>query len=513
MKNIIRRILTIALVVVLVFTCSSLGEVNENVIGKAAVDARSEGAARSAGASEVKYKKQEWNVLAIVNRNRLAEGLQPLSMFSGIQAACDVRAVELEQLFSHTRPDGRSCFTALGEAGVFYMRAGENIAAGYKDANAVMDGWMGSSGHYANIMGDFTHIGVGYEKISNSYYTHYWVQLFVNGGNEVIKSLSLSGADNLTVKKNTAISDMGIVLYEDNSVYGQCALPVIDEMCTGYDAKKEGSQTVTVNYRGKSLQFEVCVGTPAKESVKLDRNKASMKPGDTLAIKATVTPSGARVTWTSSDASVAAVDSTGIVTAKNVGEAVITAALDSGVSASCKITVAALKIKSIKLNKQSVKLTIKKGEMGKSVQLVATVKPAGADGYKWTTSDEKVAVVDENGLVTSVGFGKCTITAKATDGSGKKAKCVVTVVKKQVSSIKLTGDKKMKVGDTQTIAAAVKPVKAYNQNLKWKSSNPKIASIDENGVVTALKKGKVVITCTARDGSKVKATIKITIKK
>lgn len=85
-----------------------------------------------------------------------------------------VRAEELEELFEHTRPDGSSCFTALDQAGINYRAAGENIAMGYRSPEAVVEGWMNSPGHRANILnGDFTHIGVGYAPDWN------WAQLFV----------------------------------------------------------------------------------------------------------------------------------------------------------------------------------------------------------------------------------------------------------------------------------------------------------------------------------------------
>ena len=85
----------------------------------------------------------------------------------------------LQVLFSslHTRPDGTSCFTVLDQNGINYFSAGENIAMGYPTSESVVNGWMNSSGHKANILNSsFTHIGVGcYEE--NGYY--YWVQLFI----------------------------------------------------------------------------------------------------------------------------------------------------------------------------------------------------------------------------------------------------------------------------------------------------------------------------------------------
>lgn len=119
-------------------------------------------------------------VLAIVNEKRGEEGLDPLTMNNSLVSAAKVRAAETVQSFSHTRPDGRSCFTAFDEAGASYSGAGENIAAGQASATSVMDAWMNSQGHRDNIMnGDFTQIGIACYYDPNSVYGYYWVQCFI----------------------------------------------------------------------------------------------------------------------------------------------------------------------------------------------------------------------------------------------------------------------------------------------------------------------------------------------
>ena len=118
-------------------------------------------------------------VLDLVNEARAQEGLAPLTLAKNLTQAAQVRAGELPVLFSHTRPDGRSCFTALTEAGVAYGAAGENIAAGYPTPAEVVAGWMASDGHRANILSeDFTQMGLGYAPAEDGF-GHYWAQLFV----------------------------------------------------------------------------------------------------------------------------------------------------------------------------------------------------------------------------------------------------------------------------------------------------------------------------------------------
>ena len=116
-------------------------------------------------------------VVNLVNQERAKAGLSPVTADTSIQAAAQVRAREIEKSFSHTRPDGSSFSTALTQQGVTYRGSGENIAWGQKTPEQVMNGWMNSDGHRANILNkNFTKIGVGYHQ--NTSGTNYWTQLF-----------------------------------------------------------------------------------------------------------------------------------------------------------------------------------------------------------------------------------------------------------------------------------------------------------------------------------------------
>ncbi|HIY54326.1 MAG TPA: transporter [Candidatus Agathobaculum merdavium] len=115
-------------------------------------------------------------VVALVNAERAKYGLSALKADSRVQQAAQVRAAETVQSFSHTRPNGSSFSTALTEAGVSYTRSGENIAYGQSTPQQVVNAWMNSSGHRANILNEsFTTIGVGYTVVNG---TAYWAQLF-----------------------------------------------------------------------------------------------------------------------------------------------------------------------------------------------------------------------------------------------------------------------------------------------------------------------------------------------
>ena len=118
-------------------------------------------------------------VVNLVNEERAKAGLSPLTADRSVTSAAQRRAREIETNFSHTRPNGSSFSTALSEAGVNYRSSGENIAYGQTSASSVMQGWMNSSGHRANILnGNFTKIGVGHYKSASG--VDYWTQLFTN---------------------------------------------------------------------------------------------------------------------------------------------------------------------------------------------------------------------------------------------------------------------------------------------------------------------------------------------
>lgn len=147
---------------------------------------------------------------------------------------------------------------------------------------------------------------------------------------------------------------------------------------------------------------------------------------------------------------------------------------------------------------------------GTTAQLMATLSPEGAFGsVTWTSSDESVATVDANGVVTAVAGGTCTITATA-GGSLKKATCSVTV-KQMVTSIVLSQTTAvLELDGYVRLTATVLPENAANKNVVWSSSNEDVAPV-RNGRVDAYGYGTAIITCEAADGSGVKATCVVNI--
>ena len=126
--------------------------------------------------TQMSYAEQ---ILQLVNIERAKVGLHALTLDEKLSGAAQVRAGEIRTSFSHTRPDGRSFSSVLTDRGIRYMSAGENIAWGQRSAQEVMDGWMNSEGHRANILNaGFTKLGVGHTTDAAG--RQYWSQLFTN---------------------------------------------------------------------------------------------------------------------------------------------------------------------------------------------------------------------------------------------------------------------------------------------------------------------------------------------
>lgn len=149
------------------------------------------------------YAKQ---VAILVNRERSSYGLQPVKYSPLLSEAANVRSSELRKNFSHTRPNGTSCFTVLKEFDISYFSAAENIAYGQRTPEIVMNAWMNSSGHRANILSkNVEYIGVGVVYCNGIYY---WTQLFASS--DSISDAYLPDKNNETPDETTNKAEITI---------------------------------------------------------------------------------------------------------------------------------------------------------------------------------------------------------------------------------------------------------------------------------------------------------------
>lgn len=249
-----------------------------------------------------------------------------------------------------------------------------------------------------------------------------------------------------------------------------------------------------------SLQFISSCSEKEKEitvqSIAISQPSAELVIGETLNLKATISPSNATydgITWTSTKTSVATVSGSGQVSALAEGNTTITA-MAGGKTASCSITVVKgyVAVSSISLNKDSIELI-----EGDSETLTATVSPNDATDktVSWSSSNDAVATV-KDGAITAIKEGEATISAKAGE---KTASCKVVVAKKAipVESIELNKTSvSLRVGETFTLSATVKPDNATEKTITWISLDERIATV-KDGVVSAIEIGLTSIIAKA----------------
>lgn len=286
-------------------------------------------------------------------------------------------------------------------------------------------------------------------------------------------------------------------------------------------AKAAGKANITATTdNGKSAKCAVTVViTGGVTGVTLNTSATTIAVGNSTTLTATVSPSNAKdknVSWSSSDSSVAGVDSNGKVTGVKAGTATITVTTaNGGKTAKCTVTVTTAAIASgasavtgLTLNKTALTLAI-----GGSGVLTPIITPSNSTNKSvtWESTNSNVATVDQSGKVYGLSEGTALITATTKDGN-KAATCMVTVTEFPVTGVTLNKTAStMAVGDTDTLTANVAPSNAGNKAVVWGSNNITVATVDQNGKITAKATGTASITVTTTDGNKTAAcTVTVT---
>ena len=268
----------------------------------------------------------------------------------------------------------------------------------------------------------------------------------------------------------------------------------------------KGTATVSAKSDGKEAKCSFVVLVPLS-SLSFDQSSLTLFNGATATLSLIKTPSDATlrgdITWNTSNASVATVNSDGVVTAINKGSANITASVD-GCTATCSVSVLA-SVTGISLDKTSA--TLNKGE---TLQLTWSVNPTGATlqgQVSWVSSDSLVATVDNQGNVTAVGAGTADITVAL---EGFTATCKITVVI-PVTSVSLSKNSiELIKGDSETLVATINPTDATDKSLSWSSSDSSVATVN-NGEVSAVGGGSATITVKASNGKAATCSVVVTV--
>lgn len=297
-----------------------------------------------------------------------------------------------------------------------------------------------------------------------------------------------------------AAAGLYLVHKDADTVYLSYAKKNTDNYSTSLATAEELAEVGVTTYYGSTTPAEPV----AVESVSLDVTTLSLVKGDTESLTATVSPAKAtnkKVTWSSSDKSVATVDDSGKVTAVASGTSTITVTTEDGAkTATCVVTVTN-PVTGLTLNKTATSLA-----RGDSETLTYTVTPTDADAYtvSWKSSNADVASVDNTGKITAVGKGTATITVTLTrtaDQTTIEKTCAVTVtvplegITLNVSSLDLDE------GEMAQLSVTPTPSDAELGTVTWSSSDKSVATVDDNGEVTAVAAGTTTITARAGNQS------------
>lgn len=319
-----------------------------------------------------------------------------------------------------------------------------------------------------------------------------------------IESVSLSGDDSIlkgeskrltaTINPEDTTDDKTITWSSDNE----------DVLFVDQNGQmrgiKEGTANVKAVVAGKETTKQITVNEIHIDSITIDGDQEfEMVKNQTKNLSAKINPDNTtdddkNVTWTSNKEDVAKVDNNGKVTALKEGEATITAKVGTH-ETSVKVNVKEIHIDSVVINELDDEFT-----RGDEFKFSATYTPENTTDenktVEWSSSNTDVGTIDQEGNFVALKEGTTTITAKI---GNIKAEREVTVIENHVDDFKLLQEEGevLNIGNTQKLVTVVNPENCTDAyTIKYSSSDEAIATVDENGNVTALKDGKVVITAT-----------------
>lgn len=271
----------------------------------------------------------------------------------------------------------------------------------------------------------------------------------------------------------------------------------------------QGMAVILVRTDSGHLEYATVFVTQQATDIIIDAKDVFLKSGQTYDVKVTYIPAGSastRILWESTNLNVVTVDQNGKLTAKDPGTAIVIARTETGRTAFINVHV----VKGL----TGITITPLEKELfiGEEFQYNLTFIPADAthQGVKWTSSNTSVASIDEaTGKVKALKAGSTIITAISTEGNHKVI--AMLTVKELATTIELNHTSyRLGLNTTFTLEATIAS-SVSNQKIRWTSSNPSVATVNQNGKVTGKKLGKATITAIAQDGSLVSASCNVEV--
>ncbi len=272
----------------------------------------------------------------------------------------------------------------------------------------------------------------------------------------------------------------------------------------------------------KSDVITITVGSFTITSVTITAPSTSVQVGGTLQLSASVSPSSApqSVFWSSSDSSVATIDATGKVTGVKAGSVTITAksAANINVTDSVAITVVTSgggNVTSVTINDPNPSGP-DQVQVGGTINLFVTVvaDPGVSKAVTWSSGDNSLATVDNNGIVTGVAAGTVTITATSAVDNSVSDSINIDVIAGTVTGVTITNrppSDTLLVGVTRDLDATVTGTGNFSQDVIWTSSSPGVATIDPSGVITGVAQGTTVVKAVAASDTNQEDSFTLTV--
>ena len=467
------------------------------------------------------YYDKAMEMIELTNEEREKEGLTPFEIDASLTHSAMLRAAEISVYFDHIRPDGASCFSANSKID------GENIGAGSLNASMIIEKWMGSWGHRRQIMSE-DNVSIGIGCYTSGGYT-YWVQLFshdtadnqsfsldrINVNNtvqvavgkgyinplilgiesenelKVGETLSPTSVRNLNTAPDATGFRTEFALSDLTWESSNEKIFTVDEKGT-ITAKGVGTATLTASIGEYSEDFTINVLNPIPEGHKLKLNYYEYQLdglNDTITLKDEYILAS-DITWTSTNEKVATVEN-GVVTPKAGGFTYIEASTEGYGNDDCWIYVCALRTMSDGSKAYP-------GDLDRNGMINANDTALVLDWTKQTgeLTEDEIAIADANGD-GAINANDAALIADIY-GYGMFAPGDYNPITKiSLNETSLT----LEEGESAKLVATLSPTDTTDSlNITWTSSNPYIATVDENGNVTFVSGGTAIITATSSNG-------------
>ena len=283
---------------------------------------------------------------------------------------------------------------------------------------------------------------------------------------------------------------------------------------SGLTAVKQGEAVLTIASEedpSAVLQYRIVAVQPVTK-ITLAAPEKTVAAGGTMTLTAACIPGDAtrqQVAWSSQHEEIATVDQNGVVTGVNRGTAVITAAAQDGSNIRAYINVRVVRSAEEIVLDPSEKAI----DVGRTFLPRATVLPKDADNKNlvWTSSDERVATVGSQGRITAVALGDCEITCTSAENGEVQAKMSVHV-QQPVLRVTIHEAPYVYNGESAQLSWVVEPSDASNPKLAFRSADERIATVDENGVITGVAGGNTYVRAVSTDGSNRQASMLVRVR-